>query len=39
MPVVVQMALFVNTHELLRQIVRNQTRGTDTEQIDRRVPA
>lgn len=38
MPVVVQMALFVDTHELLRQIVRDQTRGTDTEQIDRACP-
>ena len=37
-PVIVQMALFVDTHELLRQIVRNQTRGTDTKQIDRARP-
>ena len=35
MPVVVQTALFVDTHELLRQFVRDQTRGPNTEQIDR----
>lgn len=38
MPVVVQMALFVDTHELLRQVVRDQTRSTNTEQIDRACP-
>ena len=37
-PVIVQMAFLVDTHELLCQIVCNQARSTNTEQIDHARP-